>query len=60
MILDSFSLETKAPRLDFSSDRAMGSFPSRSLQDGISGVSPWMTLVHIDNQTNQPVSASKL
>ena len=33
----------------------MGSFPSRALQDGISGVSPWMTLVHIDNQTNQPV-----
>lgn len=34
---------------------AMGSFPSRALQDGIAGVSPWMTLVHIDNQTNQPV-----
>ncbi|CAL1143483.1 unnamed protein product [Cladocopium goreaui] len=33
----------------------MGSFPSRALQDGIAGVSPWMTLVHIDNQTNQPV-----
>lgn len=31
------------------------SFPSRALQDGIAGVSPWMTLVHIDNQTNQPV-----
>eukprot|EP00913_Durusdinium_trenchii_P033134 g31021.t2 len=23
--------------------------------DGLAGVSPWMTLVHIDNQTNQPV-----
>ncbi|CAK9005028.1 Hypothetical protein SCF082_LOCUS8418 [Durusdinium trenchii] len=33
----------------------MGSGAGRALQDGLAGVSPWMTLVHIDNQTNQPV-----
>ncbi|CAJ1364362.1 unnamed protein product [Effrenium voratum] len=32
----------------------MGSFPSQ-LKDGMASVSPWMTLVHVDNQTNQPV-----
>mmetsp|Transcript_18486 Transcript_18486/g.34646 ORF Transcript_18486/g.34646 Transcript_18486/m.34646 type:complete len:230 (+) Transcript_18486:75-764(+) len=34
----------------------MGSVPGgKALQDGIASVSPWLTLVHIDNQTNQPV-----
>ncbi|CAE7772042.1 ycf45, partial [Symbiodinium microadriaticum] len=34
----------------------MGSVPGgKALQDGISSVSPWLTLVQIENQTSQPV-----